>query len=154
MKLTIPDADVLWAELPAQRKHEVTLTVEPGDLDDLNHVNNTVYLAWCERVARAHALREGMGTEALIALGAVPVARQHVITYHKPALLGDRVRVRTALTQHGGVRSVRAYTLDRATQDGTDGERLAECQTEWVWVDPVSGRPKRAPREVLDAFGF
>ena len=73
MKLTIPDADVLWAELPAQRKHEVTLTVEPGDLDDLNHVNNTVYLAWCERVARAHALREGMGTGALVALGAVPV---------------------------------------------------------------------------------
>lgn len=154
MKLTIPDADVLWTELPPRRKHELILTVEPGDLDDLHHVNNTVYLAWCERVARAHAQREGMGTGALTALGAVPVARQHVITYHRPALLGDRVRVRTALTQHGGVRSVRAYTLDRATDDGTDGERLAECQTEWVWVDPVSGRPKRAPREVLDAFGF
>lgn len=154
MKLAIPDADVLWEGLSPRRKHEVTLTVEPGDLDDLNHVNNTVYLAWCERVARAHALREGMGTGALIALGAVPVARQHVITYHRPALLGDRVRVRTALTQHGGVRSVRAYTLDRAAGDGTDGERLAECQTEWVWVDPVTGRPKRAPREVLDAFGF
>lgn len=154
MKLAIPDADVLWAGLAPQRKHEIEVTVGPGDLDDLNHVNNTVYLAWCEQVARAHAVRQGMGTGALIALGAVPVARQHVINYHRPALLGDRLRIRTALTVSAGVRSTRAYTLDRATEDGSDGERLAECQTEWVWVDPGSGRPKRTPREVLEAFGF
>ncbi|WP_034407833.1 acyl-CoA thioesterase [Deinococcus murrayi] len=154
MNLTLLGAEVRWEDLPPQRKYEETLTVEAGDLDDLHHVNNVVYLSWCERVARAHALREGMGTDALAALGAVPVARQHVITYHKPALLGDRVRVRTALTQHGGVRSVRAYTLDRLAADGTSAERLADCHTEWVWVDPASGRPKRAPREVLAAFGF
>lgn len=154
MKLAIPDADVLWSGLAPQRKHEITLTVQPGDLDDLNHVNNTVYLTWCEQAARAHALRLGMGTGALIALGAVPVARQHVITYHRPALLGEQVRVRTALTLSAGLRSIRAYTLDRATGDGSDGERLAECQTEWVWVDPVSGRPRRTPREVQAAFGF
>ncbi|EYB68189.1 thioesterase superfamily protein [Deinococcus phoenicis] len=154
MKLTIPDADTLWDSLPPQRRYEMTVTVQPADLDDLNHVNNTVYLGWCEQAARAHALSLGMGTGALIALGAVPVARQHVITYQRPARLGDRLRVRTALTQSAGVRSIRAYTLDRATGDGSDGERFAECQTEWVWVDPVSGRPKRTPREVLEAFGF
>ena len=90
-----------------------------------------------------------------LALGAVPVARQHVITYHRPALLGDQVRVRTALTLHAGVRSVRAYALDRVNPgDPADGVRLAECQTEWVWVDPQSGRPKRAPAPVSAAFGF
>lgn len=154
MKLDLPDADALWDTLPPQRRYEMTVTVQPGDLDDLNHVNNTVYLGWCEQVARAHALSLGMGTEALIQLGAVPVARQHVITYHRPALLGDRLRVRTALTQSAGVRSTRAYTLDRALEDGTDGERFAECQTEWVWVDPATGRPKRTPKAVLEAFGF
>ncbi|MCD0159467.1 acyl-CoA thioesterase, partial [Deinococcus sp. 6GRE01] len=65
MKLRIPDADVLWDTLPAPRRHERTLHVQPGDLDDLHHVNNTVYLAWCEQVAREHALRLGMGTDAL-----------------------------------------------------------------------------------------
>lgn len=155
MKLRIPDADVLWADLPDTRRHERTVTVQPGDLDDLHHVNNTVYLAWCEQVAREHALRLGMGTDALTALGAVPVARQHIITYHRPALLGDQVRVRTALTLHAGVRSVRAYALDRVNPgDPEGGVRLAECQTEWVWVDPQSGRPKRAPAPVSAAFGF
>ncbi|GGL05560.1 acyl-CoA thioesterase [Deinococcus radiotolerans] len=155
MKLRIPDADILWADVPDTRRHEQTVTVSPADLDDLHHVNNTVYLAWCEDVARAHALRLGMGTEALIGLGAVPVARQHIINYHRPALLGDTVRVRTALTLHAGVRSVRAYALDRLNPgDPAEGVRLAECQTEWVWVDPASGRPKRAPAEVSAAFGF
>ncbi len=155
MKLRIPDADVLWTEVPDTRRHERTVTVQASDLDDLDHVNNTVYLAWCEQVAREHALRLGMGTEALSALGAVPVARQHIITYHRPALLGDQVRVRTALTLHAGVRSVRAYALDRVNPgDPEGGVRLAECQTEWVWVDPQSGRPKRAPAPVSAAFGF
>ena len=56
MKLQIPDADVLWDTLPHARKHELEVVVGPDDLDDLHHVNNTVYLAWCEAVARAHAL--------------------------------------------------------------------------------------------------
>ncbi|GGR59482.1 hypothetical protein GCM10008959_21480 [Deinococcus seoulensis] len=155
MKLRIPDADVLWDSLLPQRRHELTLHVHEHDLDDLHHVNNTVYLAWCEQVAREHALRLGMGTDALSALGAVPVARQHIITYHRPAMLGDLVRVRTALTLHAGVRSVRAYALDRVNPgDPEGGVRLAECQTEWVWVDPHSGRPKRAPETVSARFGF
>ena len=34
--------------------------MQPADLDDLNHVNNTVYLTWCEQVARQHALSLGL----------------------------------------------------------------------------------------------
>lgn len=156
MRLTIPDTDTLWSSLPPARRHELVLTVGAAQLDELNHVNNTVYLGWCETVARAHAERLGMGTGALRALGAVPVARQHVITYHRPALLGDRVRVRTALTAHAGLRSVRAYTIDRLEGSGPAPRavQLAECQTEWVWVDPVTGRPRRTPAEVIRRFGF
>lgn len=155
MKLSIPDADTLWDALPQARRHELVLTVGPEDLDELNHVNNTVYLGWCEQTARAHAERLDMGTDALRALGAVPVARQHVINYHRPALAGDRVRVRTALTVHAGLRSVRAYAIDRVNDtDPPDGVRLAECQTEWVWVDPDTGRPRRTPAAVTRRFGF
>ncbi|MFC4637322.1 acyl-CoA thioesterase [Deinococcus hohokamensis] len=146
------DLDHLWAVLPDARRHELNLTVQAGDLDDLDHVNNTVYLAWCEAVARAHALRLDMGTAALAALGAVPVARQHTITYLRPALLGERLRVRTALLEHAGVRSVRGYTIDRLGQAAA--QRLVECRTDWVWVDPVTGRPKRPPAEVATRFGF
>lgn len=152
---TIPDADALWPELAGARRHELWLTVQAGHLDELEHVNNTVYLVWCEQTARAHADRLGLSTDALRDLGALPVARQHLITYHRPALRGDRVRVRTAITAHAGLRSVRAYTIDRVNDgDPEGGVRLAECRTDWVWVDPASGRPRRAPAEVARRFGF
>lgn len=146
------DLDHLWDVLPGARRHELNLTVQTADLDDLDHVNNTVYLAWCEEVARAHAQRLDMGTAALVALGAVPVARQHTITYLRPALLGERLQVRTALLAHTGVRSVRGYTIDRLA--GGAAQRLVECRTDWVWVDPFSGRPRRPPAEVARRFGF
>lgn len=146
-------AAVTWDDLPPLRRHELLLTVQARDLDDLNHVNNAVYLAWCEQVARTHALRLGLDTAGFAALGAVPVARQHTITYQRPAVLGDQVRVRTALTHSGGLRSTRAYTIDRL-REGHAPERLAQCLTDWVWVDPGSGRPKRIPEGVLRRFGF
>lgn len=154
MNLAPSASDLPWDDLPAPRKYELFLTVQPGDLDDLNHVNNTVYLVWCEQVARQHAQSLNMGTEALLALGAVPVAREHLIRYLKPALLHDQVRVRTALTFSEGLRSTRAYTIDRMSTSGAAPERLAECRTEWVWIDPRSGRPKRQMAEVRRRFGF
>ncbi|MEI4878467.1 acyl-CoA thioesterase, partial [Klebsiella pneumoniae] len=32
----------------------MTLSVTPGDIDEQNHVNNTVYLRWVQEVATAH----------------------------------------------------------------------------------------------------
>lgn len=148
-----PDTTGLdWATFPERRRHELLLTVQPADLDDLHHVNNVTYLAWCEAVARAHVARLGLDTPALVALGAVPVAREHTVTYLRPALLGDTVRVRTFLTGHAGFRSVRQYVIDRVSP-GPEA-RLVECRTDWVWVDPVSGRPKRTPPEVGTGFGL
>ena len=32
----------------------MTVSVLPGDIDEQNHVNNTVYLRWVQDVATAH----------------------------------------------------------------------------------------------------
>jgi len=134
----------------AARTHTLHVWVQPEDIDDLGHVNNVVYLAWCELVARAHSDRVGMTLPRLFELGTVAVARRHDITYHVPALLGDEVEVCTNLVSSRGIRARREYTLTRVS----DNKRLAECVTDWVWVDPVSGRPKRPDPEILAAFGF
>ena len=87
-------------------------------------------------------------------LGAIPVAREHIIRYLKPGLLGDTIRVRTALVFNTGLRSTRVYSIDRMNTDDHVPVRLVECQTDWVWIDPASGRPKRIPPEVTRRFGF
>jgi acyl-CoA thioester hydrolase len=35
-------------------RFEMIISVLPGDIDEQNHVNNTVYLRWVQDVATAH----------------------------------------------------------------------------------------------------
>ncbi|WP_245895884.1 acyl-CoA thioesterase [Deinococcus irradiatisoli] len=134
----------------AARTHTLRVQVLPEDIDDLGHVNNVVYLSWCELAARAHSDRVGMTLPRLLELGTVAVARRHDIVYHVPALLGDEVEVCTELVSSQGIRARREYTLTRVADD----KRLAECVTDWVWVDGVTGRPKRPDGRIIAAFGF
>lgn len=134
----------------AARTHTIRVWVQPEDIDELGHVNNVVYLSWCEQAARAHSDRVGMTLPNLLVLGTVAVARRHDITYHVPAMLGDEVEVCTELVSSQGIRARREYTLTRVS----DAKRLAECVTDWIWVDGRSGRPKRPDPHIIAAFGF
>lgn len=129
-------------------EHEIT--VQDEAIDELGHVNNAVYLSYAEACARAHAEREGLTLERFRALGAVPVVRRHLVTYHRPAGAGERLRVSTRVTKLGGPRAKRLNQVRRAET----GELLAEIDTEWVWLEPGTMRPKRVPRAVMAAFGF
>ena len=35
-------------------RYELTFSVAPGDIDELGHVNNTVYVRWVQEAAIAH----------------------------------------------------------------------------------------------------
>ncbi len=137
---------------PASDRHrfEHLTTVGPEDIDELEHVNNAVYLQYVEAVGRAHAEHFGLTLEGFRACGVVPVIRRHVVTYHRPALLGDTLRVSTRVTQMDGPRAERHNQVRRADTNAL----LVDVVTQWVWLDPVSGRPKRVPRAVQEAFGF
>jgi acyl-CoA thioester hydrolase len=126
-----------------------TITVQSADIDELGHVNNTVYLRYVEDVTRAHADHIGMGLEGMRANGAVPVARKHVIQYHRGAVLGDQLEVSTQITVANGPRAGRHNEV-RLVRDGA---LLVEVDSDWVWVDPVRLRPRAAPRAILEAFG-
>ncbi len=126
------------------------IKVAPEDLDELEHVNNAVYLMYVEACGRAHSEREGLSLEVFKAHGAVPIIRRHEVTYHRPATLGDVLRVSTRITKLVGPRGLRHNEVRLATTD----ELLVEVLTEWVWIEPGSGRPKRVPQVIMNAFGF
>ena len=138
------------AHAAERRSFEHLIKVRPEAIDELGHVNNAVYLQYVEAVGRAHAERFGLTLEAFRACGVIPIIRRHVVTYHRPALLGDTLRVSTRVTQMGGPKAERHNQVRRAHTDAL----LVDVVTQWVWLDPVSGRPKRVPREVLEVFGF
>lgn len=130
-----------------------TVPVENQDIDELGHVNNTVYLRYAEEIARAHSEARGMSLAAFKACGVVPVVQRHLITYHQSAVFGDSLRVSTQVTAFKGARAGRHTEIYRLGSGPQQEVLLAEVETDWVWLSAERNRPTRAPKAVLEAFG-
>src|ERR1700687_2569692 len=71
---------------------EMTVSVLPADIDEQNHVNNTVYLRWVQEIATAH-WRVLAPVEDQQVVGWVVL--RHEIDYKLPATTGDEILLRT-----------------------------------------------------------
>jgi acyl-CoA thioester hydrolase len=126
--------------------HEVE--VLPADIDRLEHASNQVYLRWVLEAALAHSTALGLDEDAYFRLGQVWVVRKHELTYLKPALVGDRLRVETRVVHMAVASSVRRTRIVRPSDEAV----LFEGATDWVYVDFERGRPARIPSEVRSRF--
>jgi acyl-CoA thioester hydrolase len=130
---------------PVYRFH---FTVTPEAVDVNRHVNNVAYVQWMQDVAIQHA--NATGCSALTkAAGAIWVARSHHIDYLSPAFAGDAITIVTWIACVRKVRSKRRYKFIR----DSDQAILACGETDWVFVDAQTGRPRSIPEEINDAFG-
>ena len=123
---------------------EQPVRVTAGDLDELNHVNNVVYLRWVQDIATAHwtsiAPSEALDTIAW-------VARRHEIDYLSAAVLGDELAIRTWVGAAEGLTFERLTEIRRA-----DGQIIAKARTLWVPIDRRTGRPRRVSDQVRSLF--
>ena len=71
---------------------EIPIVVRSDDIDDMDHVNNVVYLSWVQDVAIAHW--KARATDALRAEFGW-VATRHEIDYKQAAVFGDAITART-----------------------------------------------------------
>ena len=124
---------------------EMTVSVLPNDIDEQNHVNNTVYLRWVQEVATAH-WRARASQEAQERIGWVVL--RHEIDYKTPAALGDQIVLRTWVGKATWV------TFERFTEirRNGDGQLLSKARTLWCPINTQSGRPMRVPTEVRAQF--
>src|SRR2546422_698827 len=116
-------------------------------VDGNRHVNNVAYVQWMQDAAIAHANACG-GTRLAQELGCSWFVRTHRIEYLKPAFLNDEITVLTWVADWRKVRSLRRYRFLR------NETVLAEGETEWVFVDAATGRPKPIPEPIVSAFGI
>ena len=124
---------------------EMTVSVLPGDIDEQNHVNNTVYLRWVQEVATAH-WRAIASPEAQKIIGWVVL--RHEIGYKTPAGLGDVIVLRT------WVGKATRLTFERFTEirRNNDGRLLSKARTLWCPINTQTGRPVRVSTEVREQF--
>lgn len=121
----------------------MAVTVQAGDIDGQNHVNNTVYLRWVQDVATAHW--ESLASpEAQTAIGWVVL--RHEIDYRMPANLGDEILLRTWVGEASRLK------FERFTEIRSQEKLLAQARTVWVPIDSKTGKPTRVSADVRARF--
>ena len=116
------------------------------DIDENGHVNNVVYLRWAQELGVAHwrsvAPPEALATWAWIAL-------RHEVDYRRALLPGETAHGRTWVAEAAeGPRFNRFIRIDAAP--GT--AMCAQIVTTWVLIERATGRPRRVPEWILEAF--
>ena len=124
---------------------EITIAVQPADIDRQNHVNNTVYVRWIQEIATAHwnflapvPARDEIGWVVL----------RHEIDYKSPAGLGDGIVLRTWVGKATRVTFERFVEVLRQS----DRKVLAAARTLWVPINPRTAKPTRVPPEIRARF--
>lgn len=126
--------------------YEEIFAVAPSDLDELNHVNNIRYIEWIQDISKKHWYHVTAEEQRK---SMVWVVRNHNISYHKSAVLGDTININTYIESNKGPISTRIVEI----KDNKSGELLAKGVTQWCLLDAVTFRPKRVPEEVKTLFG-
>jgi len=124
---------------------EMTVSVRPDDIDEQNHVNNTVYLRWVQEVATAH-WRAISSPDAQETIGWVVL--RHEIDYNAAAMPDDQIVLRT------WVGKATRLTFERFTEirRNSDSQLLSKARTLWCPINAQTGRPIRVPTEVRAQF--
>ncbi|MBK8611109.1 MAG: acyl-CoA thioesterase [Chitinophagaceae bacterium] len=124
---------------------EHAVLVKPEHLDNMQHVNNVVYLQWVQDAAVAHwnaradmAVREKYNWVVL----------RHEIDYKSPALLNDELVLKTWVYDYQGVRSIRMVQVFRKE----DNKLLVAARTVWCLLNSVTGKPVRIDEEIKTVF--
>ena len=129
--------------------HVVVVSVQPGDIDAYQHVNNAVYLTWLDRAAWSHSAALGVPLERCLALRRGMAAHRLEIEYLRAAVQGDVVEAATwIVSADGRLRVERRFQLRRQS----DGETLARARIDYVCINLDSGRAVRMPESFARAY--
>lgn len=127
--------------------HEITLRVRYGETDRMGYAYYGTYAQYFE-LGRVEALRSlGFPYKRMEEDGVMLPVHDLQVKYHKPAFYDDELTIRTVIPAPPSVRIAFTYEVRNA-----DGVLLTEAATTLVFIDRATGRPMRAPVELLRAL--
>ena len=124
-----------------------TFLIPASAIDGNGHVNNVAYVQWMQDVAIKHWLHL-CGEELAHHDDTTWVVRSHRIDYLSPAFEGEEIEITTWIETVGRVRSLRKYSFRRTSDD----KQLARGETDWVFVDAKTFRPRAITEKVRNCF--
>jgi len=122
-----------------------TFTAQPEHIDELGHVNNSVWVQWVQELATAHwsTVAHPAHQEQFFW-----VVIRHEIDYRANIAAGESAVGTTYISGDSkGAKSIRMVEFH-----GVDGKLLVSAETTWAMLDRESGRLARVRSEVLAPF--
>ncbi len=135
-------------ESPVENAYRMEIEVVEGDIDVLGHVGNSVPIRWMNEAAWGHSKALGYDLEGYRRLGGWFVVKRFEVEYQTPGYLGERL---IGFTWPDGLWKATARRRHLIVKEG-DGEVVAEGMNVWAYVDVETGRPRRIPEELRNAF--
>ena len=128
----------------------IDVHVQSSHIDGIGHVNNSVYVGWCQDAGWGQSLALGLGIDDYQALDRAMVIRHGEYDYLRAAYLGDYLQVATWLVAGDNRLSMRRRFQIVRPKDGTT--LLRGCW-QLVCIEMSSGRPRRIPSEFSVIYG-
>jgi acyl-CoA thioester hydrolase len=123
--------------------YQKKITVSREHLDELQHVNNVIYLQWVQDIAAEHwrsKVHDGFDTSHYW------VVLDHFIEYKGQAFLNDIITIETFVEKNLGLRSTRVVEFYKGEKS------IVRAHTNWCLINRISGRPIRIPPEIDQLF--
>ena len=124
---------------------EKKILVSKNDLDDLNHVNNVVYIQWIQGIAKEHW--EKLASNEILD-NYYWVLLEHQIKYLYPALLDDKIRIKTYIDSTEEIKSSRIVEI----YNNDTNRLLVNSRTIWCLINSKTNKPTRIPDEITQVF--
>jgi len=125
--------------------YKKTIIVLPKHLDDINHVNNVVYVQWMQDIAGEHW--NSVASDKL-KQDLLWMIKRHEIDYFNQAFLGDELVMETWTGDFTNVTWKRHYEIIRRTDD----KKIISASSIWIPFDRKTQRPRRVDEEMVNRF--
>ena len=132
--------------MPVSPIYKKEIKIQKDVIDENGHVNNVTYVQWMQDIAVEHYSSIG-GIEAQ-GTDATWVVREHRVEYFQPAFEDEEIEIHTWVENIRRVRSLRMYAFIRKT----DNKILVKGETDWVFMEVKTGKPRAVPKEFMEIF--
>jgi acyl-CoA thioester hydrolase len=127
------------------REYQQSFTAREADIDELGHVNNTVWVRWVQELATAHWAAAATPEQAE---AYVWVVVRHEIDYLGNLTAGMSVTARTWVAD-----KAEGAKFDRFVEFSAGSRVIVRARTTWAILDRAKLRPIRVPKDVVERFG-
>ena len=125
--------------------HSIEIKVRGYHLDLFGHVNNARYLEFLEE-ARWAAFEDGVDLQAIALKGWAFTVVNINISYRRPALMNNVLRIETEVAEWGR----RSAVIRQVVKNKETGELVAEADVTFVIFDTNTGKAAPLEGELLD----